>query len=151
MHITIVQFLAQLADSIVIRNPRTEERLSGLLKIYQNRDGIPRRQNCIAFGRIAEHLRNECIRIQSEENIDLSFDEADLRRAIASFVPSRGSGRHAHVVIRSETRKQFDSYRSEAQRKEDNILQDSYLAQFVATGVVMPRLNVSVDGVITTV
>ena len=151
MHTTLVQFLSSLADSRLVYNPRTGERLSGLLKIYGQRDSIPRKSHCVSFQRIAEHLRNECIRIQAEQNIDLSFTETDLRRAVAAFAPAIGSGSKPHVVIRSDSRKEFDSYRSKAQREADREAQESFFSEFVTVDSALPSLTIAVDGVLTTV
>src|SRR6187431_675365 len=149
MHTSLVQFVANLADSRVVRN-RAGERLSGLLKIYSTADKTPRKPHCIALDTLCKHLYNECIRLQELHNVDLSFTETDLRRAIAAFGPAIGSGSRPHVVIRSDSRKTFDSYRSDEQRKADRAAQDEFFAEFSAADMPLPSLTISVDGVLTT-
>jgi hypothetical protein len=129
-----------------------DEVLSGLLKIYMRRDKTPRKPHCVSFDRLVEHLRNECIRLQAEHNVDLSFTETDLRRAIASFGPAAGTGRQPHVVIRTDSRKEFDAIRTDEQRRADKDEQDKYLGKYVAVSDnSLPSLTLSIDGVLTTV
>jgi|SRR6186713_3014655 len=128
------------------------EVLSGLLKVYGPEDKTPRAAHCISFDRLLNHLRNECIRLQALHNVDLSFTETDLRRALASFQPSIGTGRKPHIVVRTDSRKEFDSIRSREQRQADRDEQDKFYATFVdAADMTLPSLVVSVDGVLQTV
>jgi hypothetical protein len=150
MHSSIVRFIATLADSRVVVNKR-KERLSGLLKIYGPRTKTPFKPHCISLQRIVDHLRNEFIRLQAEHNVDLSFNELDVRRAIASFGPAIGTGNKPHVVIRTENRKQFDSARTESQREADRIEQEKFGAEFTMADMPMPEFVLVVDGTLTTV
>lgn len=151
MHTSLVHYVATLADSRMTVN-RQNEVLSGLLKIYGGENTTPRAAHCISFDVLLNHLRNECIRLQAKHNVDLSFTESDLRRAIAAFQPAIGTGRKPHVVIRTDSRKEFDSIRSDEQRKADRDEQDKFYATFVAAAdMALPSLTVSVDGVLTTV
>ena len=151
MHTSLVHYVATLADSRMIVNKRNEV-LSGLLKVYGPEDKTPRAPHCISFDVLLNHLRNECIRLQAKHNVDLSFTESDLRRAIASFQPSIGTGRKPHVVIRTDARKDFDDIRSKEQRQADRDEQDKFYATFVnAADMSLPSLVVSVDGVLQSI
>jgi len=151
MHTSLVHYIATLADSRAVVNGNNEV-LSGMLKIYGgDRSKTPRKANCISFDRLLEHLKNECMRLQTLHNVNLSFTETDLRRAVAAFGPACGSGRKPHVVIRTDARKEFDALRTDAQRAADKDEQDKYMALYVATSSSLPSFTYAVDGVLETV
>jgi len=147
MHTSIVRFIADLANSRIVYN-RKNERLSGVLKVYGPRVKVPRKPHCISLARICDHLRNEFIRLQAEHNIDLSFSELDVRRAIASFGPAIGTGGKPHVTLRTPERVEFDRDRSESQREADRIEQDKFYAEFTVADMPLPPVILSVDGVL---
>jgi hypothetical protein len=109
----IARWLTSLAENTADKDGKT-----GRLRIYADRNRVPRGAQNIALDRIIEHLQN------------FGVEVSDVREAIASLFPAPGVGGRVHVVVTTPYRVERDFRAKTIQDNNNQFHQAGFYSKF---------------------